>query len=110
MTVRPSCLRGLPLRLHPESDGRHLHYKHGRLAEKRQGCLDLFKAMNVQNPTISRGARRRDRGGRFHRLEGRADKIDSMLCSISLYRHAIYRGQTTQMVGDEDNGFILLCR
>ena len=43
-------------------------------------------------------------------LKGVADKIDSMLCSISLYRHAIYRGQTTQMVGDEDNGFILLCR
>jgi predicted RNase H-like nuclease len=88
------------------------HYKHGRLAEKRQGCLDLFKAMKVQNPqlrfpeALSAEIVRADSVG----MKGVADKIDSMLCSISLYRHAIYRGQTTQMIGDEDNGFILLCR
>jgi predicted RNase H-like nuclease len=43
-------------------------------------------------------------------IKAAADKLDSMLCSTLLYRHAIYRGQTTQMIGDEENGFILLCR
>ncbi len=32
--------------------GGPLSYKHGRLAEKGQGCLYLFKAMKVQNPQL----------------------------------------------------------
>ena len=87
-------------------------YKHGRLAEKKQGCQDLFKSIKDQNPGIRFPERlendidREDSAG----IKRTADKLDLMLCSISLYRHAIYRVQTTQMIGDEDNGFILICR
>lgn len=87
-------------------------YKHGRLMEKRQGCLDLITSMRSQNPCIHfpKGLEDSIEAADSANIKMIADMLDSILCSISLYRHAIYRGQTTQMVGDEDNGFILLCR
>jgi predicted RNase H-like nuclease len=87
-------------------------YKHGRLVQKRQGCLDPFRAIKEQNPGITFPDRLEDRVAIADSADIKrvADILDSMLCSISLYRHAIYRGQATQMIGDEDNGFILLCR
>jgi predicted RNase H-like nuclease len=87
-------------------------YKHGRLVEKKQGCIDLFETIRDQNPQVRFPEGLLDDIDRVDSADMKsiADKIDSMLCSISLYRHAIYRGQTTQMIGDEDNGFILLCR
>lgn len=87
-------------------------YKRGRLAEKKQGCQDLFRSIKDQNPGIRFPERLDDEIGRLDSagIERTADKLDSMLCSISLYMHAIYRGQTTQMIGDEDNGFILIRR
>jgi predicted RNase H-like nuclease len=87
-------------------------YKHGRLVEKRQGCLDLFASIKSQNPWIRfpNGFEDGIESADSASIKKVADMLDSILCSISLYRHAIYRGQTTQMIGDEDNGFILLCR
>jgi predicted RNase H-like nuclease len=91
--------------------GRH-HYKHGRLEDRRRGCVELFRAIKVQNPEVllPEGFEASIVNSDSSGIKGIADMLDSMLCSISLYRHAIYRGQTTQMIGDEDNGFILVCR
>ncbi len=91
--------------------GKH-RYKRGRLAEKRQGCQDLFRSIRSQNPWFQfpDGLEDQMASADSAAIKKAADMLDSMLCSISLYRHAIYRGQATQMIGDEDNGFILLCR
>jgi predicted RNase H-like nuclease len=75
-------------------------------------CLILLRSIEGQNPGIhfpeglAEEICRADTAG----IKAAADKIDSLLCAISVYRHAIYRGQATQMIGDEENGFILLCR
>ena len=92
--------------------GRHFRYKRGRLAERKKECLKLVHSIERQNPGlhlpdgIAEEIGRADSAG----IKAVADKIDSLLCAISVYRHAIYGGQATQMIGDGENGFILLCR
>jgi predicted RNase H-like nuclease len=112
MTSWASDLRGLPYASVRFMMGGPHCYKHGRLAERKHGCHDLFKTIRAQNPKVRFPEGFMDDIDRADSADMKsiADRIDSMLCSISLYRHAIYRGQTTQMIGDEDNGFILLCR
>ena len=92
--------------------GRSPRYKHGRLEEKRQGCLDILWTIQNRHPelqipkTLGDQIVHADSSG----LKSASDKIDSLLAAVSVYRHAIYRGQSTRMIGDEENGFILLCR
>ena len=92
--------------------GRSPRYKHGGLAERRQGCLDILRTIQNQHPelqlpkTLGDQIVHADSSG----LKSASDKIDSLLAAVSVYRHAIYRGQSTRMIGDEENGFILLCR
>jgi predicted RNase H-like nuclease len=92
--------------------GRSPRYKHGRLADKKQECLNLLDAIREQHPEmhlvddLHDEIIHADSAG----IKTVGDKLDSLLSAISVYRHAIYRGQATQMIGDEDNGFILLCR
>ena len=92
--------------------GRSPRYKHGKLAEKRQECLNVLRAIQEQQPEIRLPGGLQDeiRQADSSGIKMAADKIDSLLCAVSVYRHAIYRGQATQMIGDEENGFILLSR
>jgi predicted RNase H-like nuclease len=92
--------------------GRHFGYKRGRLVERKKECLKLPSLIEAQNPGLNlpdgiiEDIVRSGSAG----MKAVADKIDSLLCAISVYRHAIYRGLATEMVGDGENGFILLCR
>jgi predicted RNase H-like nuclease len=92
--------------------GRSPRYKRGKLSERRGECQNLLMMMQDQSPKIIFPKKLVEEIGCADSLglKTAADKIDAMLCAISLYRHAIYRGQATQMIGDEENGFILLCR
>ena len=92
--------------------GRSPAYKHGRLAERKAECLVLLETIQAHHPEIRSPEGLEDEIGRagLAGIKSVGDKIDSMLCAISVYRHAINRGQSTQMIGDEENGFILLCR
>jgi predicted RNase H-like nuclease len=92
--------------------GRSPRYKHGRMAGKRNGCLDILRAILDQHPELRLPEGLGDRivQADSSGLKSASDQLDSLLGAISVYRHAIYRGQTTRMIGDEENGFILLCR
>ncbi len=92
--------------------GRSPRYKHGKLAEKKQECLNVLRAIQELQPEIQlpRGLQDEIRQANSSGVKSAADKIDSLLCAISVYRHAIYRGQVSKMIGDEENGFILLSR
>jgi len=87
-------------------------YKHGKLAEKRQGCLGILWTIQIQHPELQIPGMLGDQimQADSSGLRSVSDKLDSLLGAICVYRHAIYRGQATQMIGDEENGFILLCR
>jgi predicted RNase H-like nuclease len=92
--------------------GHSPRYKHGKLAEKRQGCLGILWTIQIQHPELMIPEMLADQiiQGDSSGLRSVSDKLDSLLGAICVYRHAIYRGQATQMIGDEENGFILLCR
>jgi predicted nuclease with RNAse H fold len=39
---------------------------------------------------------------------GAADRLDALLAAVSVYRHRIYSGKRSLVLGDEDDGYILL--
>lgn len=41
---------------------------------------------------------------------GSADRMDALMAAISVYRHGLYSGARSAMVGDGDDGYILLPR
>ena len=92
--------------------GRSPMYKHGKLADKRLGCLDILRTIQNQHSELQLPESLGDQivHADSPGLKLASDKLDSLLAAVSVYRHAIYRGQSTRMIGDEENGFILLCR
>lgn len=92
--------------------GRSPAYKRGRLSERKQECVQLLRMIQTLHPELHNLDRFADEIGCSNSsgIKAAGDKIDALLCAISVYRHAIYRGHATQMIGDEENGFILLCR
>jgi len=44
------------------------------------------------------------------RGEGAADRLDALLAAVSLYRHSLYSGERSLILGDDDDGFLLLPR
>lgn len=42
--------------------------------------------------------------------EGAADRLDALLAAVSLYRHSLYSGERSLILGDDDDGFLLLPR
>lgn len=92
--------------------GGRLRNKRGKLAERKRECLKLVHSIGRQNPGLNLPEELAAEIGESDTASIKAvgDRIDSLLSAISVYRHAIYRGQVTQMIGDGENGFILLCR
>jgi len=44
------------------------------------------------------------------RGKGAADRLDALLAAVSLYRHSLYSGELSLVLGDDDDGFLLLPR
>ncbi len=42
--------------------------------------------------------------------KGAADRLDALLAAVSLYRHRLYGGKRSLVLGDEDDGYLLLPR
>ncbi len=42
--------------------------------------------------------------------KGAVDRLDALLAAASLYRHSLYSGERSLILGDDDDGFLLLPR
>ena len=42
--------------------------------------------------------------------KGAADRMDALMAAVSLYRHRLYAGNRSLVVGEDDDGYILLPR
>jgi len=85
-------------------------YKRGRFQAKASASREVVGALEAWDapPELVSRLRSEIQAARPSEMKGVADLIDSALAVMCLYHHRLSRGRTTQLVGEEEHGFVLL--
>ena len=89
---------------------RVLRYKRGRFEVRRKAMLEaieVLEAWDAPGPLVDRLRQEAD-GARASTIKGMGDLLDAALCATCVYSHWISGGRRTQLVGEEEHGYILL--
>ncbi len=84
-----------------------LRYKKGPRDERRKGSEALLRQLQEWEPSLQLPP------SAMPPLvdgKGAADRMDALMAAVSLYRHRLYAGNRSLVVGEHDDGFILLPR
>ena len=86
-------------------------YKKGPAGKRREGALELLGLLRKWMPVeIPLSLDEEVNDARPSELKSTMDKIDSLISVLCGYRHWIYSGKRTEILGDTKDGFILLPR
>jgi predicted nuclease with RNAse H fold len=84
-----------------------LRYKKGPRPERRNGSEVLLRQLQEWEPSLQLSP------SAIPLLvdgKGAADRMDALMAAVSLYRHWLYSGNRSLVVGEPDDGYILLSR
>lgn len=82
-------------------------YKKGPAALRQEGSAKVLDLLSRWEPSLRWSP---EIGGNLTLGEGAADRLDALLAAVSLYRHRLYSGERSLVLGDDDDGYILLPR
>lgn len=82
-------------------------YKRGSLASRRLASEDLLRRILEWEPRVQLPPKLM---GSLVEGTGAADRMDAFMAAVLLYRHGISSGSLSEVVGDRDDGYILLPR
>jgi predicted RNase H-like nuclease len=85
-------------------------YKRGRFDLHRNaisGAIEVLEAWDAPGPLISR-LRDELAEAKASSIKGVGDLFDAALCATCVYSHWISGGRRTQLLGEEEHGYILL--
>jgi predicted RNase H-like nuclease len=90
--------------------GRGIKYKGGPADIHRKALIEGLNILNgwersiVMPPAPEDEIMKADGKGSGHAT----DKVDAVVCAACVYAHWLYQGKTTRMLGEENDGYILL--
>jgi len=82
-------------------------YKKGPQAVREEEAERALTLLSGWEPTLHWTP---TMGKVLSRGKGAADRLDALLAAVSLYRHSLYSGGLSLVLGDDDDGFLLLPR
>ena len=82
-------------------------YKKGPHAVREEEARRALDLLSRWEPTLHWGTSVSEA---LARGEGAADRLDALLAAVSLYRHSLYSGERSLVLGDDYDGFLLLPR
>ena len=82
-------------------------YKKGPRAERRKASEALLRQIQEWEPSLQLPLREIPPLVEGH---GAADRMDALMAAVLLYRHGLYSGDRSLVVGEHDDGYILLPR
>lgn len=87
-------------------------YKKGPCEVRRREALRLLPLLRRYEPSLAIPDRleREIISSPPSLMPAVADKVDSLICVLCLYTHWLYGGKRTELVGDNEAGFILMPR
>lgn len=92
------------------TNGRVPAYKRGRFEVKKSAMREAVTALEAWDAPseLVRTLRYEVEAARPSELKGVTDLIDSALSVICVYQHRLSRGQRTQLIGEQEHGYVLL--
>ncbi len=85
-------------------------YKKGPAEERRRAALQVLDILNQWVPVETPQLQKEIIGATPGELATTMDKLDALIGVLCVYTHWIYGSRRTELVGDEQDGFILLPR
>jgi predicted RNase H-like nuclease len=91
--------------------GRIPRYKKGHSSERRSGALQILELLRGWMPVdipewLDDEVRSVAPGG----LKSTMDRVDAIISVLCVYCHWLYSGERTEVLGDVEDGFVLLPR
>jgi predicted RNase H-like nuclease len=98
--------------LHILTEGKVPRYKRGRAQDRKMAMIDVLCIVREWEPSVTSIEELlcEIEGTGPEGMCGLADKLDSLVSVVSVYQHWLYSGKRTEVLGDYDEGFILLPR
>ena len=86
-------------------------YKKGQADERRKGAMRLLEIVRDWLPvSIPSWLDEEIDSATPGELKSVMDKVDSVICVLCVYCHWLYSGKRTEILGDQEYGFVLLPR
>lgn len=90
--------------------GRRIKYKDGPADVRRKALIEVLNIVKGWERSIvmPRTLEEEILEANGKELGQATDKVDAVVCAACVYAHWLYQGRTTRMLGEENDGYILL--
>lgn len=92
-------------------DEQALGYKHGPKSSRLNAMGRLLQSLSEREPSLRLPAGHQLRTWSMEKdVKGATDRLDALICAVCVYEHRLYCGHRSEVIGDKNDGYILLPR